>query len=500
MIPVGDFYILLGQMLVSPAILRDALEKIEPAYFNYPTISKVENGLPAGVRHALLFDTIRRFYEQHKQVPDRPTLESRAAEDLELHKAGDESFPLTSADVAGTVAALFSKMEAMGPASHHIARKVIEEMYRVCFFDPKRTQLIDEAGRDPARAASLESDLVTLTNSSKMKSNNLGMNNVLSTETKGEAVRRVETGIDFIDNLCGNGRDRGPTTCCSCALIGGQNSGKSSIGIQMMVAQAIKGKHAIIVLTEAPGRKGLFNRKLAACATGIPYPILEQTGGNIEEGCKLSGVNLDTAMEAWRLVDQFVHVIDLFEIGGGPDRAEEIISNYVTEGIRPEIVYIDWAGPLADYMMKNQKRDGRRYETANHALQAIGSWSAAVAGRYQTFVVVAHQMNTKAYAKGAFANNDMYCAMDCHAFTMDMGYCFVINQRDKHTGLQLFTIAKVRDDAPKPPVVVKLRGDIVKFEPALGYEQRGRQFKKTAPDNNAFPKEQQKRQSGETEG
>jgi hypothetical protein len=477
-------------MLKTQSILAEATAKLETSYFGHDKVRDLNNPrIHAAI--GLMFDVIKTHYGQFKTAPDEYTIKTKTQE--LLSQFGGSAY-LTAQELDAVAGFFFAcTLDQIGAGSLPVAKLAIEQLYKICYIDKEHQDAIAVA-QTTGDMADLQRRLAEIQAKAQAGSG-IGRRNILSKRAPATDLPRVQTGVSFIDKLCGNGRDLGPTNRCSIAIISKQGGGKSTLGMQMCVEQCLKGKKVILILTEIGFDDNTYAAKLAACATGIDYKVIERCAGNIEEAARQFGIDPELARKKMDLVDQNLLGLDLFKHPGGLDKIENFISESVTAGDAPTLVYLDWAGPLAKFMKDNDKR----YQRLEEALSDVGLACAQWAGRYNTLTVVAHQMATDAVQKGAFADNNEYCAKDCRQFTVSCSYVFVLNEIDQNTGLQLFKIAKSRNDALQPPVIVRLNGAIVRFDEATGFEKRGKRFCSTKVDHDrkTLPTEDKKRQQGE---
>lgn len=356
--------------------------------------------------------------------------------------------------------------------SNGLTVKIISTIVQKCVHVPAMNELLNDA-LVRQKLSGLGQQIVELEAKIASTAGSTSVSGV-SSFTEIETGDRVSMGIPWLDSRIGQGK--GPVLGSVMGILAGQGTGKTSLGIQMGVAQALQQRHALLVLAEE-GLSRTIKRRILACTTGIPTTELEAAKDDVQAAAEKHG-NKTAVAERIAAMDKYLHVLDLVNGRGDLSRIFAEIDSLKMEGKHLTYVYVDWAGPIADRMM-GAGYNGMQFTKRYDALKILASELAFNASRSNTIIAVSHQMAGAQFKKGAFAESDQYCAMDCSTFTEMFKYVVVINPKDPKTGISWLKLAKCRDDPAGVKILVRLRGELSQFYDVTNdYDVMGKNFKK----------------------
>lgn len=467
------FRIFLAQLLRSLSIAELACSTIMPEHLKAAGASRGQ---------ALIYQIIRSYYENHRICPDDGVLIAEIARYCAMSLSGRP-------DVLEDIQEEFAQFKRFRPNvdSHsepHV-RGMIKTIAERCIHRPAMEDLLNTALTNRTLEG-LGKQIQEIEAKQAAISGGMSVNNILS--TPGEAAgERVSSGVPWLDSRLGNGK--GPVNGCAMGILAGQGVGKTAMGIQLAVAQALQERHTLLVLAEE-GLSKSVRRRIVSCATGVSTVDLEAAKDDLDAIAKASS-NPVAVVKRYAAVDKYVHVLDLVRNSGDLDAIISEINAKKMSNSDLAYVYIDWAGPIADRMLHS---GSKVFKSKYDALKLLGSEIAQCAARNNIIISISHQMAAKQFKMGPRAENDHYCGMDCNSFTEAMKYAFIINPRDPTTGISIFKIAKARDDIPDVKIPIKLKGELSQFiDCSAQYEisQKSNRVerRKEAPDKNLLPKE-----------
>lgn len=440
---------------MTPSVCELAIKNIQPAFF-----TKKEVG--GTLAQTFLFEAIKSHHEKYGVIPDAGALVVEFEKFVSKHISQVDS---QATSMRLEVAKFLRFIKHVDSHSVGLAKEMVQYLVQTCSLAPQVEALMKQQ-HSLDTIDSVSQQLSVIAQASKGILGGNSTSGVLTMEME-EAGERVATGIPFIDSRLGKGC--GPVTGCAAAIIAPQGGGKSTLGVQLAISQALMQKHTILALAEE-GVTIPFRRNLRACTTGIATPVFEQAKDNIREAVILAGMNYDVVMTKIETVDKYLHIVDLtVNDSTSLSTVDQEMKDLEQKDCKPVYTYVDWAGMLADRML-SMGMDGVMPEKKYDALQRIGYKCAAMAANHNAIVAVAQQMAPEIQKKGPMSINDHYCAADCRGFTAPMKYVFVINAPDSAgksksaTGNSLFRIAKARNDPSNISVAIRLRGELARFE------------------------------------
>jgi len=469
--------ILLAQLIQSEDVAELAFSAIEPAHFHQP-------GVGGSRAQGIMYKVIRDYRQTHGSAPDKASL---VAELQVLVRAELGGVPELARELLTYTKHFLKIIEFVDPRSSAAARKMIEYIHEVCIFKPTARGLLDDAKSNDTIDGLVDKLTVLEERQSALTGGN-SFTGIIDMEMT-DAGERISTGIPWLDARFGGGA--GPTRGCVMGIIAPQGCGKTSLGIQMAVNQAMSGRHALLVIAEE-GLSNSVRSKIIACALGIPYELILSAKCDVRSVVQAHpGLDQDIASKRLELMNEYFHVLDLVRDGGGIAKIMGELRSLESRGQSPIYTYVDWAGMMADAMLGNSD-DGREYSTKESALKSISYSLNTIAAQTNGIIAIAQQMAGEAVKKGPFHMNDSYCAADCRGFTEPMKYVFVINPQDPRTGYSLLTVTKSRDDNRGERQVMHLKGEIPMFlDLSDSFEVRGKRFmnKRAQTETNTVPSE-----------
>jgi hypothetical protein len=427
----------------SAGIAEQAFRVIDPEHI------KLAGGRAA---HAIIYFALKKYYESYKQLPDDAALSIELQTFCTQYQAAR---PEITEEVSDLLPTFFEFRKMVTSASVNRAYGVIQHIATKFVHRPVVNEILSNAlaSESISGIAQKLTDIEAQIAATSGTSSESGIS-MMNLEDNGE---RVTTGVPWIDARFGGGR--GLVLGSVLGILAGQGHGKTSLGIQLGVSQALLQRHALLILAEE-GISRAIRRRILACATDIPTPELEAAG---DDPMKAIGDRNPIAVrEKLAAVDKYLHIVDLVNKPGDLDTGINEIYTLQHMGMSPTYVYVDWAGPLARKMTSTGFR-GVKYKSPYDALKELAMQLAIAATRTNTIIAVSHQMSASQFKRGWYAEADQYCAMDCNTFTEMFKYVMVINPRHKDTGLSWLTIAKSRDDPLTKRIIVRLRGEVNKF-------------------------------------
>jgi KaiC/GvpD/RAD55 family RecA-like ATPase len=474
--------ILLGQLMRSPTLLHLAVQHLEGHHF-------IDKRIGGTVTQSLLFDTIKRYYTEHKVVPDGAVILAEVRIHVDRYFRDPEKRKLVVDEVQQFLVLCGQVTEKSEP----LARKLIQQVADTCVFSEAIGAEIAEF-QETGGIAQFRQKLADIETKQAAMNGGLSFNGIVGAELDDNGAR-VSTHIPWFDSRFGGGM--GPVVGSLMAILAPQSCGKTTLGIQLGVCQSLSEQHVLLVLAEE-GFSLSVRSKLIGCALGIDYTLIRDApvrkfAEKLEHA--ISGLNMDRQLVAQKLnrLNKYFHVLDLVQKNVDANPLEVIegeIENLKSRGMMPKYVYVDWAGIIAD---KIASLSGR---TKEQELKTLSYTLSNIAYRRDIIVAVSQQMAPTIASKGPFQLHDQYCAADCKGFTEPAKYCFVVGPQDTRFKYSTFTVAKSRDDARGDRSVVHLRGELATFYDITDkFDVRGKRFVgKDSKDNSTkVPSETRKK-------
>lgn len=431
-------------MLRSKSIAEQSFRVLEPEHIR-----------SAGGRaaHSIIFFALKRYYGQHKLTPDDAAISIEIQDFCDKYQSSRPEFVEEVNEVFTTFAEFRKRVTAQ---SEPLALQIVQQIANKFIHRPAVNELLTNALAQESisgisrQLADMEARIAATTGRNSI-------NGVASLDMTDSGGSRVTTGIPWLDSKFGGGT--GPVLGTVLGIIAPQGHGKTSLGIQLAVAQALQQRHALLILAEE-GLSKAIRRRILACATGIPTPEIEAANDKITD--VIGSRNIVAIREKLAAVDKYLHVVDLVNNAGDLETALNEITTLRLSGRDPTYIYVDWAGPIAAKMRQIGYK-GMTFKNQYDALKHLGTELSLTAASTNTIIAVSHQMAGNQVKKGWHADVDQYCAMECSTFTEMFKYVLVVSPREKRSGLSWLTIAKSRDDPHATRLIVKLRGELSQF-------------------------------------
>jgi hypothetical protein len=495
MTPAFKVSVMLAHVLHDPAVAERSFQYILPQHLTHTLVG-------GETWQGILFDIIKRYYQQYREIPGDLILFNQLSEVTSL------LFPERGDPRAMEI---FEKSFEFLKNSHHLAAgsgglasETIEFICHRVVRDAAIKQQIEQAEKT-GTLHELGDHIHKIRTQYAGASGSTIISGISTMET--EQVERVRTGVDFVDSSFGKGA--GPVAGAGIAVLAGQGSGKTTFLTQLAISNALLGKPALLVMTEQ-GFQPIIRAKILSCCTGVPFDVISDGMFNMPEIARRlqwSADQIEIMQAKLALLDKNFHILDQIANPGGINEIENEIHNLERRHSgRLGIFCIDWAGPLASHM---KGMDPKRFGDARDLpLRAVADWVARVASAHNNIGVVAQQLSSKANERGPFADNSYFDGEDCKSFCESMRYCLTLNARNpkalpgsKGSDVQKMRIAKSRDDNMGENILVRNENGTC-FKRADGWEQRGKRFvTKDSPAklSHALPVEERARNAVQVE-
>jgi hypothetical protein len=434
--------------------------------------------------HSILYLAIKTHFDTHRICPDNAALHIEVDKFCAMYGAGR---PGLVEEVTSVFAAFKIFKEGVNELSEPIARDVISKIAKQCIHQPAVEELLSSALAQKT-VQGLGQQILELEAKVAGIAGGVSKNNLGEHEPPSQGAR-VLTEIPWLDARFGDGN--GFSLGSLLAILAGQGVGKTSLGIQLGVSQALAQRHSLLVLAEE-GLSRAVRRRILAGALGVSTVELEKyekakTPISVAIREMPNRAALESRLSA---LNKYLHVLDIVNNPGDLSSISSEIEAMRLSGKQLTYVYVDWAGPLAEVMLSKGFR-GMVFSKKHDALKALAAELALTAARTNTIIAISHQMAGAQFKRGPMFENDQYCAADCSTFTEMCKYVLVINPRDPKSGCNWLKVAKARDDAAGAKLIVKLTGELSQFSDVSDkYTQLGNSFRpKMAGSRTGVPKE-----------
>lgn len=431
------------QMLRSPAVAEMAIKHLDGAHL-------VAQGVGGRPIHAVMFEVIKRYITQFGHLPDMATV--RVEVGVYLEKYYPE--PGVQKQLCDELKFLLELQPGSDTRGEDLARYVIQHIVKVQVYEPAARSAIDEAASS-GQFNLLAARLQELNGQQTGLNGGKSIDKVLSVDLR-QRGERMLTHVSWIDQRLGRGR--GPVVGCTMVLIMPQGVGKTSLGMNLCINQALAGKDALLVLAEE-GLSASVQQKIKGCALGVDYGLFDtMTDAEVFAHCKLSPI---LSVQKLQKIETHLRVLDLSSGVGGVDEIVAEIASLEARKRKPVFVYVDWAGFIVNRL--TAVTSGK--VTKEAALKSLSYALAEAAVRFNNIICIAQQMSGVAVERGPTGMNDQYCAEDCKGFTQPAKYVIVVNPHSEQGDIRVnvCNIAKARDDAKPDRFVVRLKGEMSTF-------------------------------------
>lgn len=265
----------------------------------------------------------------------------------------------------------------------------------------------------------------------------------------------VSSGIVWLDRLIG-GHGFYKSNCY--LVIGPTGGGKTTLTAQAAISMALLGKRVAVVSTEQPLNEGRLKDKYWAVLTGKNADAF--TPYDDEDKFPLDLLTDDHRHKA-EVAMQNVLGFDFVSNPGTFATIEAIASQYT-----PDVIFVDWAGPLAKAESALQKGDPN--SAYSNCLRDLGLTARTVADRTGTVVVVFHQLRSDGGLSPTQEWNH-FDASDCKRMAHYFGYSMTLCPRD-HNHIMAVRLTKARY-GEVGEAIVRLDGAKSVLREAAGYRR-----------------------------
>ena len=215
-------------------------------------------------------------------------------------------------------------------------------------------------------------------------------------------------------------------------ILAGYGAGKTTLGIDLGVNVAKTRRHAFIFHYEQEVSSALRYR-IWSNALGIATSQFTNTD------FKDLPSELKEKLRECKYLDDYLHVIDMQKAGQGTNGVADIkalLLQYISQGIKPAVVIVDWLGLLVTKWAAAQNKkldsDYAFYSSAIHELRY------QIANECDCEVVIAHQLNASAGSANPTHRVSIYDAAGYKAFAETMDTCIVVGNLDTNNIQRIF--------------------------------------------------------------
>jgi hypothetical protein len=278
------------------------------------------------------------------------------------------------------------------------------------------------------------------------------------------------SGLAWFDGLIGGGFIHGEAY----SLIAPTGGGKSTIVGQLACALAIQGRKVLVWMTEQGFDEHRVKAKYWSVISGVPYEtFLEyESPSDIPDDV----VSPETKEIVKKTAGSIIcldkrHITTMAQL-------RSIIASQ-----KPDVVFIDWAGTLADILM--QAKDNSFRGDRPLCLRAIANETNTIAKDFKVAAVVLHQLGT--HIKNPFHAATHLDSFECKSFSHSISFGLVLWPRDANN-ITKIACTKSRYGDIHAQVIVRLDGANAKFEHMTGYKKgRGKWVPEGAPELGELP-------------
>ncbi len=471
------FYVMLATALLDRGFAQQMTDLIKGNHI-----------IAAGGRtdQGLILEAIREHLAAHNAPPDLGWLQAH------LESRLDGLMP----DPASREACLkgletFSRFAPkVTKASRGECELFLQHIVETTILGPQRADIIQSAMFDSSgsKAREIIEKLQTIDKESHRGTDN-GIAVDLFSVPEDLSGRRRKTGLPWLDSRLGNGL--GPVSGCLIGILAPSGGGKTTLGNETAITGALAGQHTVLAMAEE-GLTFTVKTRLLSRTTGIPSQMLEQIDfGDIKEVCNMGaqlGLDPDAIAHRITMVRKYLHVIDLVAVDGGLEEITRGVDTIAFDaGEMPRLIYVDWAGHIADRIMSTGFK-GRTFEKKHEAILAVVSFCADLATTTNQQVALSQQMLPAAAEGDPTKPTTMYDAADCKMFCGLTKYMINLGGRCKRSAVQLAAITKARDDKAGQTFPLLLDGTTGTFQDVGNlYRPRSKYYVPITKDNNAVP-------------
>jgi hypothetical protein len=269
----------------------------------------------------------------------------------------------------------------------------------------------------------------------------------------------MSSGIRFIDSIFGGGIRRHN----SYGILAPTGGGKTTFAGQLAILYGLQGIKVSLIFTEQSVEEPELIDRFWALITGHKSDDFAAYDDEDDFPSNL------VTPEHWKIREVIDKHVKLYDFAKQPGDLEEIRSLASgSDGFKPDIVILDWAGKLAVQLIECGHKVA---DNETNALKYIASGMNEIAIGENVASVVFHQLRSD--CKNPMSKYDHTDANGCKQFCHTLGYGVVIHPRDSND-ITLIRTSKGRW-CSRSDHLAKLRGAHSEFVEVTGYSKgRGR--------------------------
>jgi hypothetical protein len=257
---------------------------------------------------------------------------------------------------------------------------------------------------------------------------------------------RKPTGVSFVDDILGGGV-RGKETI---GILGPSGGGKTTLSLQLLCEVMKSQRHAMFCS---------FEQNIQGDISTRIYSYLTHTHIRKFE----NGMPEETKQKLQVLssITPYMHLYNHCDKSHGFGGVAEIAKNiYIEqeEGRKPEIIIIDWLLPMVERYMASKGIDSSQLRY--HIRSAVDEL-VQLAIRYDTCVIIAHQLNTEAASRGPGSKPRWTDAAECKSFSWMLNYTLALGNKDENNCMWICG-SKARNNA-NIEKIIQLEGEYCRF-------------------------------------
>jgi len=398
--------------------------------------------------HRILWDTIERL---HPLIPkDKPISQFHVEAELK-EKFGDDQ-----QDVVNTIKALFLMAEAIAPEE-------IEESVAVAYLDEFRVLAIKKEVNSRLTEVYTHEDLMAMINKScKDYATVDASDNLIIEQPLLDPLRymptsiKLPTGIRWMDHLSYGGHSRGELV----GLLAPTGGGKTLTATSLLIAQAKRKQHALLLTYEQPIAGDLTERLYCRMFDDRPIDFFRNTSP--KDWCAEDKARYN---ELKTIMANYVHVTDFTRGSNGANGVmdvEDSINALIKANMGPTYVLVDWLWPMVTRYCVLRNIDLKQARlVAGSFMDELGQ----LAKRTTAIILVFHQLGTAAARANPSSIPVVTEAMEVRNFAFMTDLCYVVGNRDLESHVMWTGTDKNRRGAPQH-ILSRMDGARGVIEPA----------------------------------
>lgn len=287
------------------------------------------------------------------------------------------------------------------------------------------------------------------------------------------------SGLAWFDQIIGGGFMPGEAYSC----IGPTGGGKSTLATLLAVSLAMQGYKVMMILTEQSFSEARVRAKFWGVITGVPYESFLQYKSEEEIPKEILSPEIREKVGRIRkniLCYDKSHVTAVQHVVGLARRH------------RPHVLFLDWAGTLANVIMENPKDPLSK--DRHLCLRKIADVMNDIAKELTICPFVFHQLNP--LCSNPFDEKISHKdAMECKSFSTNISYALVMWPKDKNDIMKI-KATKSRYEG-SDGAIVRLDGAKATFVPMVSYRKgRGAWVSAKTPELGEIPNVNKKKEEG----